>query len=68
MLPLIQVYLSDLVVERQGGTTWYAYLRNPPDQIRGCPMGRGETQGRAVNDLIDRIVRESHVNIGWVNG
>lgn len=67
MTNLVQVRLSDLVVEQQGGSTWYAHLRNQPALIKGCPMGRAETMGRAINDLVHRIAQESHVTVGWID-
>ncbi len=34
-----------------------------PDSIKGCPMGRGNSQETAEQDLIKRILIESHIKV-----
>ena len=34
-----------------------------PEEIKGCPLGRGSTEERAIADLIERVYIENHYEL-----
>jgi len=63
----VQILLSDISIDNYGDQ-YTAVIRNQPDLIKGCPMGRGRTDGAALNDLIRRVKLESQVHIDILIG
>lgn len=68
MTNAIQILLSDVSFDHYGEHSITALLRNKPEMVKGCPMGRGMTPEAALADLDRRIRLESHVRISWIDG
>ena len=64
----IQVAVStDLVIDRSSLNGFNVMFKREPNQVRGCPMGRGVTVDAAIADLKRRVEIESPVIITWLN-
>jgi len=46
-----------------GFTAAFHYAFCLPEGVRGCPLGRGETEESAISDLLERTNRESGLDL-----
>ena len=59
---------TDLLFEKSELNGFNVMFKREPDEVRGCPMGRGRTVDAAIADLKRRTEIESPVTITFLIG